>query len=121
MHTCDVIIYYSINTSIGAFLIFFFGAVRAMGVFTLKSCTPITANMNCRRYVTNIMLPIVLMATITHFTTYFCPVIFLIFFIRFAKIERRAGRESERNGIQIQRGMVREADINIRKKKISTY
>ena len=42
-----------------------------MGIVTLKSCTPITANMNCRRYVTNIMLKIVPMATITHFTTYF--------------------------------------------------
>ncbi len=27
--------------------------------------------MNCRMYVTNIILPIVLMATITHFTTYY--------------------------------------------------
>lgn len=40
--------------------------------FTLNSCTPITANINCSRYVTNIMLPIVLIATITHFTTYYC-------------------------------------------------
>lgn len=37
---------------------------------TLKSWTPITANMNWRRYVTNIILPMVLMATSTHFTTY---------------------------------------------------
>lgn len=39
-------------------------------IFTLNSWTPITANINWRRYVTNIILPIVLMATITHFTTY---------------------------------------------------
>lgn len=39
--------------------------------FTLNSWTPITANINCSRYVTNIMLPIVLIATITHFTTYY--------------------------------------------------
>lgn len=36
---------------------------------TLKSCTPITANMNCKRHVTSIMLPIVLTATMTHWTT----------------------------------------------------
>lgn len=36
---------------------------------TWKSCTPITANMNCRMYVTSIMLPMVLTAMMTHFTT----------------------------------------------------
>lgn len=30
-----------------------------------------TANMNCSKYVTSIMLPMVLIATITHFTTYY--------------------------------------------------
>ena len=36
---------------------------------TLKSWTPITANMNSRRNVTSTMLPMVLTATITHWTT----------------------------------------------------
>lgn len=36
---------------------------------TLNNCTPITANMNWRRQVTSTMLPIVLTATITHWTT----------------------------------------------------
>ena len=36
---------------------------------TLNSCTPITANMNSSRHVTNMMLPMVLMATMTHCTT----------------------------------------------------
>lgn len=36
---------------------------------TLNICTPMTANMNCSNDVTNNMLPIVLMATITHWTT----------------------------------------------------
>lgn len=36
---------------------------------TLNNWTPITANMNCRRQVTNTMLPMVFTATITHWTT----------------------------------------------------
>lgn len=36
---------------------------------TLKSCTPIQANMNCSSVVTIMMLPMVLMATNTHWTT----------------------------------------------------
>lgn len=36
---------------------------------TLKSCTPIQANINCSRVVTIMMLPMVLMATNTHWTT----------------------------------------------------
>lgn len=36
---------------------------------TLKSCTPMQANMNCRSVVTIMMFPIVLMATNTHWTT----------------------------------------------------
>ena len=39
---------------------------------TLKSWTPILANMNSNRNVTNMMLPIVLTATITHWTTCWC-------------------------------------------------
>lgn len=36
---------------------------------TLNICTPITANMNCSKFVTNNMLPMVLIATTTHCTT----------------------------------------------------
>ena len=36
---------------------------------TLKSWTPMTANMNSNRQVTSIMLPMVLTATMTHWTT----------------------------------------------------
>lgn len=36
---------------------------------TLKSWTPMQANMNCRRVVTIMMFPMVLMATNTHWTT----------------------------------------------------
>lgn len=36
---------------------------------TLKSCTPMQANMNCSSVVTIMMLPMVLMATNTHWTT----------------------------------------------------
>lgn len=36
---------------------------------TLKSCTPMTANTNCRRLVTRTMFPIVFTATMTHCTT----------------------------------------------------
>lgn len=38
-------------------------------LFTLKSCTPMHANMNCSSVVTIMMLPMVLMATKTHWTT----------------------------------------------------
>lgn len=41
---------------------FFFGV-------TLKSWTPMQANMNCSRVVTIMMFPMVLMATNTHWTT----------------------------------------------------
>lgn len=41
------------------------------GSLTLNNCTPTTANINCNKYVTSIMFPIVLIATITHFTTYY--------------------------------------------------
>ena len=41
--------------------------------FPLKSCTPMTANMNCRRRVTRTMLPMVLTATMTHCTTCLRP------------------------------------------------
>lgn len=36
---------------------------------TLNNWTPITANMNSSRQVTNTMLPMVFTATITHWTT----------------------------------------------------
>lgn len=36
---------------------------------TLNSWTPMQANMNCRRVVTIMMFPMVLMATNTHWTT----------------------------------------------------
>lgn len=36
---------------------------------TLNNCTPMTANMNCRRHVTRTIFPIVLTATMTHWTT----------------------------------------------------
>lgn len=36
---------------------------------TLKSWTPIQANMNCRRNVTSMMFPMVFIATTTHWTT----------------------------------------------------
>lgn len=42
---------------------------KLMGNPTLNNCTPITANINCRRQVTNTMFPIVFTATITHWTT----------------------------------------------------
>lgn len=42
-----------------------------MGQITLKSWTPMTANMNCRRYVTSMIFPMVFIATITHLTTYY--------------------------------------------------
>ena len=40
---------------------------------TLKSWTPMTANMNWRRRVTRTMLPMVLTATMTHWTTCLSP------------------------------------------------
>lgn len=36
---------------------------------TLNNCTPITANINCRRHVTSTIFPIVFTATMTHCTT----------------------------------------------------
>lgn len=44
-------------------------SIIALDQLTLKSCTPIQANMNCSRVVTIMMLPMVLMATNTHCTT----------------------------------------------------
>lgn len=44
-------------------------AVLLLSLLTLKSCTPIQANMNCSRVVTIMILPIVLIATKTHWTT----------------------------------------------------
>lgn len=51
------IVYIDKNT-----VIIFFGV-------TLNSWTPMQANMNCRRVVTIMMFPMVLMATNTHWTT----------------------------------------------------
>lgn len=45
------------------------GGLLARRSLTLKSCTPMQANMNCRRVVTSTMFPIVRMATKTHCTT----------------------------------------------------
>lgn len=55
------------------FLLLLFFVLFALGVAvidpTLKSCTPMTANTNCRRLVTRTMFPIVFTATMTHCTT----------------------------------------------------
>lgn len=45
------------------------GDAAPAGGLTLKSWTPMQANMNCRRVVTRTMLPMVRMATNTHCTT----------------------------------------------------
>ena len=42
---------------------------KAASLITLKSCTPMQANMNWRSVVTIMMLPMVRMATNTHCTT----------------------------------------------------
>lgn len=57
-------------------------------IITLNNCTPMTANINCSRYVTNIMLPIVLIATITHFTTYWLSSKYENFYFFFVQLDQ---------------------------------